>query len=59
MEAQGQPFDYLLFANLTSGTTNASSSKSQKDYILTLELVNIQTGIPDKEQATIRKGYSR
>lgn len=57
MEAQGQPFDFLLFASITSGTTVASSSKTQKDYMLTLELVNIQTGQPDKESATIRKGY--
>lgn len=56
MEQQGQPFDYLLFATLTSGTTRANGD-SQKDYVLTLELVNLQTGTPDKESATIRKGY--
>jgi hypothetical protein len=56
MEQQGQPFDYLLFASLTSGTTR-SNGDSQKDYVLTLELVNVQTGAPDKESATIRKGY--
>jgi len=56
MEQQGQPFDFLLFASLTSGTTR-SNGDYQRDYLLTLELVNIQTGEPDKESATIRKGY--
>ena len=32
---------------------------SARDYLLTLELVNIQTGEPDKEHATIRKGYHK
>lgn len=58
MEQHGQPFDYLLFANLTSGTTT-SNKDYQRDYLLTLEMVNIQTGEPDKESATIRKGYHK
>jgi hypothetical protein len=58
MEQQGQPFDYLLFATLTSGTTT-SNKDYQRDYLLTLEMVNIQTGEPDKEHATIRKGITR
>ncbi len=56
MEAQGQPFDYLLFATVTSGTTRGHN-QTQKDYLLTLELVDIQTGTPDKESASLRKGY--
>lgn len=56
MESQGQPFDYLLFATLTSGTTQ-SNKDYQRDYLLTLEMVNIHSGEPDKECATIRKGY--
>lgn len=57
MEQQGSPFDYLLFVTLTSGTTR-NNGDSQKDYLLTLELVDIHTGAPvDKECATIRKGY--
>lgn len=58
MEAQGAPFDYLLFATLTSGTTR-SNDTTQKDTTLTLELVDIHTGTPDKESASIRKGYSK
>jgi hypothetical protein len=56
MEQQQQPFDYLLFAQLTSGTTK-SNGDYQRDYLLTLEMVNVHTGQPDKECATIRKGY--
>lgn len=56
MEQQGQPFDYLLFATITSGTTR-NNGDYQRDYLLTLEMVNIQTGQPDKECATLRKGY--
>ena len=58
MEQQGQPFDYLLFAKVTSGTTR-NNDATQKDYMLTLDLVNIQTGTQDKESASIRKGYRR
>lgn len=58
MQSQGRPFDCLLFAKITSGTTTNNGS-SQKDYLLTLELVDIATGTPDKESATIRKGYTR
>src|SRR5690606_36737972 len=56
LQQQGQPFDYLLFATLTTGTTR-SGSDAQRDYLLTLELVDVQTGTPTKESATIRKGY--
>ncbi len=59
MQSQGQPVDYLLFASLTTGTTNAGKD-SQRDYMLTLELVNVVDGTPlAKESATIRKGYYR
>ncbi len=58
MESEGQPFDYLLYATLTSGTT-ASNKDYQRDYQLTMELVNIHTGQPDKEMALIRKGYHK
>lgn len=58
MRSQGMQFDYLLFATTTSGTTRNNDS-SQKDYLLTLELVNIQTGTSDKESASIRKGYRK
>jgi len=56
LEQAGQPFDYMLFARLTSGTTVRNDDK-QRDYLLTLELVNISNGRHTKQQAKIRKGY--
>ncbi|MBC8350801.1 MAG: penicillin-binding protein activator LpoB [Planctomycetes bacterium] len=56
LEQQGQPFDYLLYATLTSGTTE-NNQDYQRDYLLTLEMVNVHTGQYDKESAKVRKGY--
>jgi hypothetical protein len=58
MQRQGQPFDYLLYATITSGTTQ-SNLDYQRDYLLTLEMVDIRSGQYDKESATLRKGYNR
>ena len=58
MEQSQQPFDYLLFAKLTTGTTS-NNGAAQKDYLLTLELVNIHDGSQDKESADLRKVYYR
>lgn len=59
MEQMQQPFDYLLFAKITSGTTTSNKNNYQRDYLLTLELVNVYDGSYDKESATIRKGYHK
>lgn len=56
LQRHGQPVDYLMFAKLTSGTTQRNSS-TQRDYVLTLEIVDTRTGAYRKEQAEIRKGY--
>jgi hypothetical protein len=58
LEQQGQPFDYLLYAKLTSGTTQ-NNQDYQRDYLLTLELIDVQTGGYDKESAKLRKGYHK
>lgn len=58
LEQQGQPFEYFLYATLTSGTTPNNASY-QRDYLLTLELTNLQTGEYDKESAVVRKGYHK
>lgn len=56
MQQNEQPFDYLLFGTLTSGTTDNNNSY-QRDYQLTLEMINVNDGSFDKESAMIRKGY--
>lgn len=58
LERMGQPMDYLLYATLTSGTTQNNQSY-QRDYLLTMELVDVNTGEYDKQSATVRKGYHK
>ncbi len=58
LHRQGQPLNYLLFATLTSGTTERNASQ-QRDYLLTLEMVNVGTGSYDKQSASISKGYHK
>lgn len=58
MEQMGQPFDCLLYATLTSGTTR-SNKDYQRDYLLTLEMVDLRTGQYDKESAALSKDYNR
>jgi hypothetical protein len=58
LEQQGQPLHFLLYATITSGTTVRNSSQ-QRDYLLTLEMINVQTGAYDKQSAEISKGYHK
>ncbi len=55
---QGTVVDYLLYAKITSGTTDRNASQ-QRDYMMTLEMVNVRSGEYLKESASIRKGYSK
>ena len=56
LEQNGNPVDFLLYAVLTSGTTRGIEV-DQRDYILSMELINVETGDMDKESARIRKEY--
>jgi hypothetical protein len=47
-----------MFATVTTGTTDRNKT-TQRDYTLTLEMVNLHTGEFLKESAKIRKGYSK
>jgi len=58
LEKDGQPFEYLLFAKLTSGTTT-DNRDSQRDYRLSLELININDGSSVKEGCDLSKAYNR
>ncbi|MGA2035191.1 MAG: penicillin-binding protein activator LpoB [Thermoguttaceae bacterium] len=57
MEQMGQPFDYLLYATVTSGTTR-DNKDYQKNYLLTLEMVSLRDGHYEKESAEIVKQYN-
>jgi hypothetical protein len=58
LERADQPFDFLLFAQITSGTTH-NNKDYQRDYLLTLELLDIHSGESLKESAELRKGYHK
>ena len=53
----GTPVDYLLFARITSGTTE-SNRDMQRDYKLTLELIDTQTFVPIIVSTPMRKEYN-
>ncbi len=55
---EGMPIDTMMYATITSGTTDRNQS-TQRDYLLTLEMVNLHNGEYVKESAKIRKGYHR
>ncbi len=58
MEQQAARSTTCCSPTLTSGTTRHHEA-TQKDYLLSLELIDVRTGIPDKElSAPIRKAYS-
>lgn len=58
MESRGQPFEYMLYAKLTSGTT-VNNGSQQRDYLLTLSLVDAKTGQQVKQSAEVKKGYHK
>jgi hypothetical protein len=45
-----------MFAKLTSGTTRENRDY-QRDYLLTLELIDLTSGEQDKQAASLSKGY--
>lgn len=53
-----QPFDYILFARVTSMSTN-SNGDYQRDYKLTLEMFDIHTAQSFQASADLRKGYHK
>ena len=58
LETKGTPVECLLFPKLTRGTTVGGGS-TQRNYMLTLELVDVKTGWNDKVSEQLRKQYSR
>lgn len=58
MEQNGQPFQYLMHAKLTSGTTQKNGSQ-QRDYLLSLSLVDVNSGQQIKQDAEVKKGYHK
>jgi hypothetical protein len=59
LEQSGHPVECLLFGTLTSGTTRGGSDIKQVDYMLTLELIDIETGTNQKDSVRLRKEYEK
>lgn len=58
LEANGNPVDFLMYASLNTGTTSAGR-ETQRDYLLTIELVDVESGESEKVNADVRKEYLR
>ena len=56
LEARNMPVDCLLFAKITTGSTRGEGVH-QRNYMLTLEMVDVKTGWNDKVSQRIRKEY--
>ncbi len=52
------PFDYILFAKVTTATTR-DNDDSQVKYSFTLDLVNVHTGASMSETVELKKHYNR
>lgn len=52
------PFDYVLFAKVTTATTR-DNADSQVKYSLSLDLVNVHTGSSINETVGLKKHYNR
>ncbi|MGI6401265.1 MAG: hypothetical protein ACOX0A_04015 [Thermoguttaceae bacterium] len=52
------PFDYILFAKVTTATT-ADNADSQVKYSLTLDLVNVHSGSSIRQTAELKKHYNK
>ncbi len=57
LERQDVPVTHLLFPRITSGTTRGDEV-TQKDYLMSLELLDISSGRFDKETQRVRKEYN-
>lgn len=54
MAQQGRTIDFLLYATLTSGATRDNRA-GYHDQVLTLELVEVATGVHDEQSAKLGK----
>ena len=52
------PFDYILFAKVTTATTR-DNADSQVKYSLTLDLVNVHTGSSTRQTVELKKHYNK
>ena len=58
LEAEDNPVQLLLFPKITTGSTAAGRTQ-QRDYMLTLELIDVTTGWDDRFSSKVRKEYKK
>ena len=59
LEQSGNPVELLLFPKLSSGTTRGGDDTTQRNYLLTLELVDVDSGKSETFSQPVRKQYQR
>jgi hypothetical protein len=59
LEKQRMPVHCLLFATLTTLSTGGQDEMRQRNYMLTLEMIDVESGWNDKVSTRIRKEYNR
>ena len=57
LETAKVPAQVLIFPKLTTGTTELGPKRAQRNYLLTLELVDISTGRDFRVSEEVRKAY--
>jgi len=57
LETAKVPAQILIFPKLTTGTTELGPRRAQRNYLLTLELVDIATGKDFRVSEEVRKAY--
>jgi hypothetical protein len=57
LETQNNPARFLIFPKLTSGST-AGDGVNQRNYLLTLDMVDVETGEEYKSSEQLRKAYN-
>ena len=58
LERQNNPAQILIFPKLSSGTTRSDDVR-QRNYQMTLVLVDVESGEDHRESTVIRKAYTR
>ncbi len=59
LEQKGAPVDMMMVSTLTTGTTDPGMDLTQRNYMLSLTLIDIQTGEEEKVATRLRKEYQR
>jgi hypothetical protein len=57
LERQDEPVQFLLYGSLTRGGTQGDYQR-QANYLLTLELIDVKTGLATSDETMVRKAFA-